>query len=147
MVRSIMVEKLVNTMPFESASIPPSLTTVEYTPDLMESTPTPPLPFLSMDTCIILWSAKSKLFLQFDMHHFYEIKRVFFIMARKQTEELLTHKQFWTMWECSVKLKVENLFTMILAWKHLRLSDPFVVFAKIGDVGARIYLDYFGCEK
>lgn len=36
---------------------------------------------------------------------------------------------------------------MILACKHLRLSNLFVVFVKIGDVGARIYLYYSECEE
>lgn len=65
MVRSIMVEKLVSTMPYELAPITPSLMAVQYTLDSKESTPTPSLPLLSMEMCIKLWSAESKVFPQF----------------------------------------------------------------------------------
>ena len=68
-------------------------------------------------------------------------------MARKKLEEELTQEQFQTLWQFSVSLKYENLFTEILARKHLRLLDPFAAFVKIGDVGARIYLYYSMCEE
>lgn len=148
MVRPIMVEKSVNTAPFESQDVTPSSTTIQRTPVFREATPPPQMPLLSMETCIRLWVAESKVFPQFNLHHLYELQRdIFLIMAGKQIEDTLTHNQFQTMWEFSVELKVENLFTEILARKHLRLSDPFAAFLKIGDVGARIYLYYSGCEE
>ena len=79
MVQLIMVEKSVNPMPFESASIIPSLTAVQYTPDLRESTPTPLLPLLSIETCIGLWSTESKVFFQFNLYILYELQRIFLL--------------------------------------------------------------------
>ena len=106
-VRSIMVDQSVNTMPFESEAITPSLTAVQ--PDPRAATATPPLPLLSMETCVRLWSAEGKVFPQFNLHHLYELQRdLFLIMAGKQFEGLLSHEEFLRMWEFSVELKVEN---------------------------------------
>ena len=78
---------------------------------------------------------QTKVFLQFNLQHLYKLQRdLFLIMAGKKLEELLNEEQFQTLWEFSVRLKVENLFTKILARKHLRLLDIFATFLKIGDV-------------
>lgn len=132
MTRPIMVEKSVNTIPVKSVSLIPSMTVIQCTRNPRESTSTPPLPLLSMETCISLWSVEGKVFPQFNLYHLYELQRdLFFIMTGKKIEELFTHEQFQTFWEFSVKLKVENLLTKILARKHLRLSDPFAIFVKL----------------
>ena len=50
------------------------------------------------------------------------------------------------MWSFYEKFRVENLFTEVLARKHLRLFDLFSTF-KMGDIGGQIYLYYAECEE
>ena len=42
------------------------------------------------------------------------------------------HNQFLRIWQASVKLGLENLFTKILARKHVQLSDPHSALLVIG---------------
>ena len=46
-------------------------------------------------------------------------------MCGKELEEVVTKNQFESLWDFNVNLKYENLFTEILARKHLRLVDFF----------------------
>lgn len=68
-------------------------------------------------------------------------------MTGYELGEVLDRAQFFKLWSFYEKIKVENLFTEFLAQKHLRLSDPFAIFIKMGDIGGRIYLYYAKCEE
>ena len=46
-----------------------------------------------------------------------------------------------------MKCLVENLFTKILARKHLILLDSFTAYVVLGNVEARVYLYYAECEE
>lgn len=68
-------------------------------------------------------------------------------MVGLESNEWLTNEQFETIWAFCVNIKVENLFTKILACKHLKFLDLFSTYVVIGDVGAHIYFYYVGCEE
>ena len=147
-VRPVMVDAPVNTDPIQWVEEIPPPTVAPIPPDELPGPSAPPSRFLSMETCTRLRSAEGKVFPQFNLHHLYEVQRdLFLIMCGKELDEVLTKEQFESLWDFSVSLKYENLFTEMLARKHLRLEDPFAAFVKIGDVGARIYLYYSGCEE
>ena len=84
----------------------------------------------------------------FNLHQFYRFQRdLFLAMVGLELEAWLNQQQFQTLWTFCGLLSIENLLTKILAQQHLRLLDPFSAYVTMGDIGARIYLYYAGCER
>ena len=103
---------------------------------------------LPVDVCMKLWDVEQKYVPNFNLHHWYVFKRdLFLTMVGLELGAHITKEQFQELWDLSLKCLVENLFTEILARKHLILLDPFAAYVVLGDVGARIYLYYAECEE
>lgn len=109
--------------------------------------PVPILTKLPLDICSKLWDVERKVMPNFNLHHLYVVQRdLFLTMVGLGVGACLTSEQFQELWDFATKCLSENLFTEILARKHLILLDPFQAYIVIGDVGARIYLYYADCE-
>ena len=122
----------------------PSTAMVPVDPEL----PAPISFKLPLEICTRLWDVEKKVIPNFNLHQFYDFQRdLFLTMVGLELEACLTREQFQELWEFSVRCSVENLFTEILARKHLILLDPFTAYVVLGDVGARIYLYYADCEE
>ena len=141
--KPLMVDRSSNTM--ECSLLAPSTSTALVVP-------VRPVPsesrFLSDEVCARFWEVENRICLNFNLHQFYEIHRdLLFAMTGYGLGDVLDKSQFFVMWSFCERFKVENLLTEILARKHLRLTDPFVAFIKMGDIGGRIYLYYAECEE
>ncbi len=139
----IMVDRSCNTM--ECSLGDPSTSTLPVVPSHQVSTESK---FLSDEVCAKFWELEQRICLNFNLHQFYEIHRdLLLAMTGYELEAVLDRSQFFVMWSFCERFKVENLFVEVLARKHLRLSDPFAAFIKMGDIGGRIYLYYAECEE
>ena len=116
---------------------------------LVDPEPSVPTTFkLPLEICKRLWDVEKKVIPNFNLHQFYVFQRdLFLTMVGLELEACLTWEQFQEQWEFFVMCSVENLFTEILAWKHLILLDPFTAYVVLGDVRACIYLYYADCEE
>lgn len=142
-VKPIMIERSSNTDTLETTSNTPSISKTPSDPHKL-SLPPGALP---LENCARLWAVEKKIVPHFNLHQLYELHRdLFLIMVGLESEAWLNQEQFQAIWDFCEKFNVKNLFTEILARKHLRLMDPFSAFVLIGDVGARIYLYYADCE-
>lgn len=139
-VRPMMVDRSSNT---EELVVPP----MALVPVKTEQ-PAPISIQLPLETCIRLWDVEKMVIPNFNLHQFYMFQRdLFLTMVGLELDACLTPEQFQELWDFSMKCTAENLFTEILARKHLKLLDPFQAYVVIGDVGARIYLYYADCEE
>ena len=140
-VRPMMVDRSSNT---SGIIMGPSTSIVRVEP----KTPAPTSTRLPVDVCMRLWDVEQQVVPNFNLHHWYVFKRdLFLTMVGLELEARITREQFQELWGLSLKCLQENLFTEILARKHLILLDPFAAYVVLGDVGARIYLYYAECEE
>ena len=140
--KPLIMEKSSNTMDF--SLLDPSTSTVPVVPSPVAVGGK----FLTDEVCAKFWELENRICLNFNLHQFYEIHRdLLFAMTGYELGDVLDKTQFFAMWSFCERFKVENLFTEVLARKHLRLADPFSAFIKMGDVGGRIYLYYAECEE
>lgn len=61
-------------------------------------------------------------------------------MVGLELEAWIAQEQFQILWKFYVSFVVKNLFTKILAMKHLRFLDIFPANVVMGDVEAHIFL-------
>lgn len=119
----------------------------------LSSHPVPVLPSpssISVQSIVQLWEWEweSRCPAPGNLFHLYELQRDLFLFTHGLTRsDWLDHSLFVGIWQGSSEIGVENLFTEILARKHLQLSDPHSAFMLIGDMGARVLLYYASLER
>lgn len=100
-----------------------------------------PSTVLPLEVCTKLGSVEKNVVPNFNLHQFFVFQRdLFMTMVGLELEAWITQEQFQILWKFYVSFVVENLFTKNLAWKHLRLLDPFAAYVVMEDVEARIFL-------
>ena len=100
------------------------------------------------ETIAQLWKWESSCPTSQSLFQLYEVQRDLFLMIHQLVRsDWLDHSLFVKIWQDSKERGVENLFTEILARKHIQLSDPHAAFLLIGDMGARILLYYASLEE
>ena len=106
-----------------------------------------PSAFQSLEFMNKIWKWESTSPVSSNLFQFYEQQRDLFFLTQGLTKSMwIDHSQFLRIWQTSVKLGIENLFTEILARKHVLLSDPHSAFLVIGDMGARVLMYYASLE-
>lgn len=95
-----------------------------------------------------IWSLEAQGPVPQNLFQMYDLQsQYFFLVTGLKKFSWIDHTMFQLIWQQSTQWGVENLFSEILARRHVNLSDPYSAFITLGDLGARVFLYYASLEN